>query len=100
MDNGYVLLDTSAFDSAIAQRERLENEYKALNDDYDRIVRELLENWRGRGAEAFKTSAGDIRKNIVGISDILDTMMQILMDCKETFEDYDKKLGDYNPNPI
>ena len=99
MDNGYVLLDTSAFDSAIAQRERLENEYKALNDDYDRIVRELSENWRGRGADAFKKSATDIRTNIVGISDILDTMMQTLIDCREVFRDYDKKLGEYNPNP-
>ena len=99
MDNEYVLLDTSAFERAIAQKDKLTNEYRALNDDYDRIVRELSENWKGRGAEAFQKSAKDIRTNIASISDILDTMMQTLIDCKTIFEEYDRELGKYNENP-
>ena len=99
MDNEYVLLDTSAFDRAIAQKEKLRYEYRALNNDYDRIVQELSENWKGRGAEAFKKSAKDIRTNIVSLSEILDTMMQTLIDCKTVFEEYDRELGKYNENP-
>ena len=71
-DNGYVVLDTKAFDAAIAKKADLINSYNALNTEYDRIVTALLNNWKGKGATAFKKDAQTVKTNIVGIYDILN----------------------------
>lgn len=98
-DNGYVVLDTKAFDEAISRKQDLINSYNALNEEYDRIVNNLLANWKGRGANAFKKDAQTVKTNIVGIYDILKTMCDTLTDCKEIFAECDAALGDYNRNP-
>lgn len=98
-DNGYVLLDTKAFDEAIDRKQDLINSYNSLNQEYDRIVNNLLSNWKGRGAAAFQKDALTVKKNIVGIYDILKTMCDTLTDCKEIFAECDHALGEFNRNP-
>lgn len=98
-DKGYVALDTRAFDNAIAKKQGLINSYNALNQEYDRIVNNLMANWKGRGAKAFKKDATTVKTNIVGIFDILKTMCDTLSDCKEIFAECDTALGEYNRNP-
>ena len=67
-DEGYVILDTRVIDKVIAQRESLMNSYKEINDEYDRIVRDLARNWKGRGADAFQKDAKAVKRNITGIA--------------------------------
>lgn len=98
-DHGYVVLDTKAFDAAIAQKQDLINAYNSLNEEYDRIVSSLLANWKGRGASAFQKDAQTVKTNIVGIFDILKTMCDTLTDCREVFSECDTALGEYNRNP-
>lgn len=98
-DNGYVVLDTKAFDAAIARKADLINSYNALNTEYDRIVSALLSNWKGKGASAFKKDALTVKKNIVGIYDILKIMCDTLTDCRAVFAECDSALGEYNRNP-
>ncbi len=98
-DNGYVLLDTRVFDEAIEKKEQLLIDYNSLNEDYDAIVKELLQNWKGRGASAFKHDALTVKSNLVGIHDILKTMCDVLSDCKEIFSECDAALGEYNRHP-
>ena len=98
-DNGYVVLDTKAFDEAIARKQGLINSYNALNEEYDRIVKTLMENWKGRGAAAFQKDATTVKTNIVGIFDILKTMCDTLCDCKEIFSECDASLGECNRDP-
>lgn len=98
-DNGYVVLDTKAFDSAIAKKADLINSYNALNTEYDRIVTVLLNNWKGKGATAFKKDAQTVKTNIVGIYDILKIMCDTLTDCRSVFAECDSALGEYNRNP-
>lgn len=95
----YVCLDTRAFDAAIAKKQDLINAYNELNDDYDRIVGDLLNNWKGRGADAFKRDAQTVKTNIVNIFDILRIMCDTLTDCREIFSECDSALGEYNRNP-
>lgn len=97
--NGFVLLDTRAFDAAIAKKQSLINTYNELNTEYDRIVNTLLQNWKGRGAAAFQKDAQTVKTNIVGIFDILKIMCDTLTDCKEIFAECDTALGEYNRNP-
>lgn len=98
-NDGYVLLKTEVFDEFISQRASLVQRYDNIKDKYDNIVKELLNNWEGKGAEEFENDANMIRKNIGGIYDILKTMCDILQDCKEVYSQCDKGLGDYNRNP-
>ena len=98
-DNGYVLLDTKAFDAALEKKQTLINQYNELNSDYDRIVSTLLANWKGRGATAFAQDAQTVKKNIVGIFDILKITCDTLTDCKQIFAECDTALGEYNRNP-
>lgn len=95
-DNGFVVLDTKAFDKALSKKGELINSYNALNTEYDRIVSSLLDNWKGRGATAFKKDAETVKKNIVGIYDILKIMCDTLTDCKAVFCECDKSLGEFN----
>ena len=100
MDNqGYICLDTRAFDAAIEKKEQLINSYNELTQEYDRIVRELKKNWTGKGADAFFRDAETVRANIGGIFDILKTMCDTLSDCREIFGECDTSLGNYNQNP-
>ena len=98
-DNGYVVLDTKAFDAAISKKADLINSYNALNTEYDRIVAALLNNWKGMGATAFKKDAQTVKTNIVGIYDILKIMCDTLTDCRSVFAECDSALGEYNRNP-
>ena len=95
-DEGYVILDTRVIDKVIAQRESLMNSYKEINDEYDRIVRDLARNWKGRGADAFQKDAKAVKRNITGIYDILRTMCDTLTDCRAVFSECDSGLGNYN----
>ena len=98
-DSGFVVLDTRAFDEAIAETQALIRSYQALNQKYDDIINQLMENWKGRGATAFHKDATTVKTNIVSIYDILSTMCDTLRDCKEIFAECDAGLGDYNRNP-
>ena len=92
----YVVLDTRAFDKAIAMRSDLARAYEDINDEYDRIVKDLLKDWKGAGADAFKKDAKTVKTNIVGIFDILKSMCDMLEDCREVFAECDRGLGEYN----
>ncbi len=98
-DHGYVVLDTKAFDAAIAQKDGLIQAYDALNTEYDRIVSTLLRNWKGKGADAFMNDAQTVKTNITGIYDILKIMCDTLTDCRAVFAECDTGLGEYNRNP-
>ena len=98
MSGGYVLLDTKAFDEAIAKKDGLIKTYTELNDEYDRIVNTLMENWKGRGAAAFEKDARTVKTNITGIFDILKIMCDTLEDCKLVFQECDTALGECNRN--
>ena len=98
-DCEYVTLDTEAFDRALEKKQLLISKYNNLNSEYDRIVNQLMRNWKGRGAEAFRKDAQTVKKNIVGIYDILRIMCDTLTDCKAIFAECDTALGDYNKNP-
>ena len=76
-DNGFVLLDTKAFDAALEKKQALINSYNELNNDYDRIVSTLLASWKGRGATAFAQDAQTVKKNIMLYNRLLLKIYQV-----------------------
>ena len=98
--SNYHLLDTGKFDEFLSQRSTLLNTYNRLNKEYDAIIKELMKNWKGRGAEAFESDAKKVKANIVGIQDILQTMCDTLEDCLKVFQEYDSSLGKANREAV
>ncbi len=98
-NNECCLIDTKAFNNFISQKESLLKKYDDINAKYDKIVRELLDNWVGEGADNFRSDAQKVKANITGIYDILKLMCDTLTDCEQIFKECDKTLGDYNQNP-
>ena len=97
---GVNTIDTSAFDAVMGIRGELLTDYDKLNADYDKIISTLLENWDGKGAEAFEGDATKVKTNIGGIYDILKTMSDTLLDCKEIITLSDNQIGDVNREPL
>ena len=93
---GYQLLDAGKFQEFLNSRNSILNEYNSLNKQYDDIVNELLDNWKGRGADAFESDSKTVKANIAGIQDILQAMCDMLQDCWRIFDEYDHSLGEAN----
>lgn len=90
------VLDTRKFDDFISQKDSLIKRYDELSEEYDTIIKNLLENWKGRGADAFAEDSQAIKMNIAGISEILNTMCDVLIDCKSVFSECDEALHESN----
>ena len=98
-NNGFVRLDTAAFDKAKAEKERILSEYNSIDRDYKTIVDTLLREWKGQGADAFKSDSEKVKRNLSGLHDVLKTAFDTLDDCLEIFKECDTGLGEYNKNP-
>lgn len=99
MDGECVKLDTRSIDAFIDRKEEIVGEYDAISEEYDRIVRELMSNWQGRGADAFQTEASKVREGMSGVYDIIKVMSDTLTDCRSIFAECDRALGDFNREP-
>lgn len=97
-NNEYILIDTKAFDSVLAQKESLLREYDAIKEEYQEIIKTLMLQWKGKGAEAFERDANIVKRNMNGQLDALKTMYDMLEDCREVIRGYDTELGNYNTN--
>ena len=98
IDNGYVKLDTRCFDRALEKKEKIIESYNSLNTEYDTCIKKLMQNWKGKGADAFQQDALTVKRNIVGIYEILTLMFDTLTDCRQIFEECDQGLGNSNRN--
>ena len=92
----YSLLDTNKFNSFINARSSLLSEYERINQRFNSVVQNLTGNWQGQGADAFVQDAQKVRTNIGGIQDILRTMCDTLIDCRDVFQECDTSLGSAN----
>lgn len=92
-------MDTGEIQKAIAMRTELLEAYDSINTDFDKAVKELLNNWKGKGAKAFEKDAKTVRANVTGLSDILKTMCDMLEDCLDIFQESDASLKEFNENP-
>ena len=98
--DGYVLLDTSAFENAMKKRSEILKEYNAILSKYDIIINTLLKDWKGSGADAFRKDAKTVNTNIASLSDILTTLCDTIADCRDVFQECDKAMGEHNRQPL
>lgn len=92
----YNLLDVRYIDEFIDKKDAFISKYNELNKRYDKIISQLLEHWKGYGAESFEEDTKKVKENITGIEETLKVMCDTLQDCKSIFEETDKKLKTIN----
>lgn len=98
-DDTFKKLDTKSFDEFFKNKEHFISKYDAINSSYDRIVNNLLENWKGKGADAFKNDAQRIKTNVGTIYDTLQDMFNTLTDCYNVIKECDTSMGEFNKDP-
>jgi len=96
----YRVLDTSKFNNFISARSSLIQKYDDISRRYTDIVNALCDDWKGNGADAFKSDAQKVKTNILGIQDILQTMCDTLSDCRDIFGECDSSLGSANRDAL
>lgn len=98
-EHGYNLLNTGMIQKAVAKRDDILQKYDKIDSDYDAIVKKLLDNWKGDGAEAFEKDAQNVKANLTGVYEILKIMCDTLQDCLSVFQECNAGLEEYNRNP-
>ena len=96
----YKRLDTTSFDALIKNKDKFLLEYSAIQKEYLDAVDDLIGVWEGKGAKTFYEDAMVIKTNIVGIGDILQTMCDMLIDCKNVFAECDVSIGNVNKDAL
>ncbi len=94
--SGVNYLNMQNFEDFMNARPNLLKRYNELNKEYDNIVEALLLHWKGRGADAFRDESRNVKSNLAGIEDVLNTMCDILADCANVYKSYDSALGKAN----
>lgn len=97
-NNGFVFLDSSSIEEFISKSADFIERYDTIQNTFNTTVKTLLENWKGRGADAFERDAENIRSNITSLRDILATMTDTLADCLEVITECDMEIGKINRN--
>lgn len=98
-NTSYVLHDTKIIKSAMEKKGDLVTRYDNIVGEYKDIISNLLANWQGYGADAFREDATKVGSNINGIYNILKTMSDTLDDCVTVLEQIDAAMEEYNSNP-
>lgn len=92
----HTLLDTRAIDKFLDQRASLIKRYQDLDAEYDKIIQSLKQEWKGRGADAFFEDAKNVKSNITGIKEVLNSMCDLLKNCRDIYGETDTSLGKAN----
>ncbi|GHU53545.1 hypothetical protein FACS1894132_05980 [Clostridia bacterium] len=102
MGNGYNLLDSKAFDDVFEDIKIIEETYTNISVKYDDMIKHLITdgNWKGKGADAFKKDAANVRANLTEIYEMLKAFGDTVHGCYDTIKESDTRIGKYNENPF
>lgn len=96
----YVSADITAIARFMEQSPEVIKEFDAIKEKFNSINGELLKNWKGDGAEAYKYETDHILENIGGIKDILDGINNsAIKSIRDEYSKLDEELGEFNRNP-
>lgn len=75
-------------------------EFAAIKEEFGKINGELLDAWKGEGADAYKYETDHILEKIGSVEDVLNAINEsAVKDIRSTYSEVDKQLGEFNRNP-
>lgn len=96
----YISADIGALEAFIQKSQDAVKTFTSIKDDFKTINDTLLKTWKGEGADAYKQEVDHIMENVGGIEEILKSINEgVINDIKNTYNQLDKELGEFNLNP-
>jgi len=78
---------------AITEFNKIKSEFETTNSD-------LINNWKGDGAEKYKFKTDHILENVGSLGDVLTSINEgVIKDIKDAYLKLDEELGEFNRNP-
>ena len=100
MANAFISADTSIFAQFKKDSDDAIETFKKIKNDFNDINTELLKNWKGKGADAYKKETNHILENVGGIKDVLDSINEgAVTTVQEYYDKLDEELAAFNMNP-
>jgi len=78
-------LDTVEFNATVSRYEAHIKEFKGIVEEVNKIGDELLENWKGKGANAFEKDSGQVKLNLKDISEIMYDLRDALVNAETEY---------------
>lgn len=100
MADDYVYADLVLFEKFKNDSADAISEFKQIKTDYETLNTNLMKQWKGQGAEAYKLQADHIMENIGDFETNLNTLneevVQVILD---EYSKVDEELAAINLNP-
>ena len=94
--DGLNLVDTRSFHTFLEKQAEFLEKYRQIDTDYHTAVAELLADWEGKGADAFRADVGQVEKQLWSLLDVMETVTSILVDTEEAFDGADQASAQAN----
>ena len=93
----FVKADIGKLESFITDSAEAIKEFGDIRKEFERINKDLLDNWKGSGKSSYKDVSDHILEKVGGIQDVLNTINDtVVKDLVAQYNQIDKELGDYN----
>ena len=96
--NGLNLVDTRSFHVFLEKQAEFLKKYRQIDTDYHAAVEELLADWEGKGADAFRADVRQVEKKLLSLLDVMETVTSVLVDPEDAFDTTDQASAHANQN--
>ncbi len=86
-------LDTVSFNSTINDYARYITEFEGIVSEVSRITDRMINNWEGKGKEAFEKDSKQVRLNLKDVSDIMYDLRDALANAHAEYMKADDSLS-------
>ena len=91
-----VLLEVKKLKAFVEQKNDFAYKSIKIQEDFKSIVEDLLREWKGEGADAFREDSEKVLSNLARLSEMLVLMCDTLSDCCEVYTNVDTAIGAMN----
>jgi len=95
-NSAFVSADITKFDKFIRESAEAVEEFDAIKQKFGDINTELLKQWRGDGADAYKAETDAILEKIGSVKDVVDSINEAVNDIKSNYDALDEDLAGFN----
>ncbi len=97
----FVSADTIKIGDFEKQSTEAIEEFNKIMEEFKRINRELLDSWKGAGADAYKYETDNILEKIESLDNVLNAINgSAVKDIRKSYSDLDEELGKKNREQI
>ena len=95
----FVSADIGQMERFISESANAITEFEAIKTKFGDINTALLGKWQGEGSDAYRFETDHILEKIGSIKDVLDGISASITDIKDSYNNLDAELGEFNRNP-